>query len=41
MEMKEKLCFVPLDYDKEIANSDSEPATYSLPVSPTLPPGSP
>ena len=31
-EMKEKLCFVPLDYDKEIASSDSEPAQYTLPV---------
>ena len=32
-EMKEKLCFVPLDYDKEIASSDSDPAQYTLPVS--------
>merc|ERR1711988_517710 len=30
-EMKEKLCFVPLDYDKEIAAADIEPATYNLP----------
>lgn len=30
-EMKEKLSFVPLDYDKEIAASDTEPATFSLP----------
>ena len=36
MDMKEKLCFVPLDYDKEIANSDSEPAQYTLPDGQTI-----
>jgi len=30
-EMKEKLCFVPLDYDKEIAAAETDPATYTLP----------
>ena len=36
-EMKEKLCFVPLDYDKEIAAAETDPATYTLPVSTSLP----
>jgi len=35
-EMKEKLCFVPLDYDKEIAAAKTEPATYNLPDGRTI-----
>merc|ERR1712054_32987 len=35
-EMKEKLCFVPLDYDKEIAAADTEPASYELPDGRTI-----
>merc|ERR1711988_1811823 len=35
-DMKEKLCFVPLDYDKEIAAADTEPASYELPDGRTI-----
>lgn len=35
-EMKEKLAFVPLDYDKEIAAADTEPASYALPDGRTI-----